>query len=387
MLRNPVPEALAASAQPFGRTGLRDWGDSLELADIDARIAQPQAFLKAQFGPEIAAGRTPRLTYLALSGGGQWGAFGAGILAAWSRSGTRPEFQGVAGVSTGAIIAPFAFLGPDYDATLREIYTQYSTEDLLEATLFSGIVSGAALADTTRLRQVIARDVTPDLLEAIAVEHGKGRILHIGITNLDAGHPVIWGRGAIAASGEPGALELVRELIRASAAIPVAFPPIFVQVRTPDGRVFDEMHVDGGASSQVTFVSPALPVGEMTRRALGRNLDCDVCVIVNNNLAAPYQTLRQRVADIWGAAVSSLIRGSTGGDVYRLHTIAQRDSIGFHVTAMPAVIPCPDPVEEFDRAFMQCLFDFGGRLFDGGDLWSDAPPFFASSLPDPQDPS
>jgi len=157
VLRNPVPEALVGSAQPFGREGLRDWGDSLDTDEVDARIAQRQAVLKAQFGPEIAAGRTPRLNFLALSGGGQWGAFGAGILEAWSKSGTRPEFEGVAGVSTGAIIAPFAFLGPDYDATLREIYTQYSTEDLLETTLFSGIVSGAALADTSRLRQVIAR--------------------------------------------------------------------------------------------------------------------------------------------------------------------------------------------------------------------------------------
>jgi hypothetical protein len=387
VLRNPVPEALAASAQPFGREGLRDWGDSLDVANAEARIAERQAALKAQFGPEIAAGRTPRLTYLALSGGGQWGAFGAGILEAWSRSGTRPEFQGVAGVSTGAIIAPFAFLGPAYDTTLREIYTQYSTEDLLETTLFSGIISGASLTDTSRLKQVIARYVTPELLEAIAAEHRKGRILHIGTTNLDAGRPVIWDIGAIAASGEPGALDLVRELIRASAAIPVAFPPIFVQVQTPDGRVFDEMHVDGGASSQVTFVSPGLPIGELTRRALGRNVDRDVYVIVNNNLVPPYQTLRPRVTSIGGAAVSSLIRGSAIGDVYRLHAIAQRDDIGFHVTAVPAVIPCPDPLEEFDRAFMQCLFDFGGRLFDDGNLWSDTPPFFATRLPDPQDPS
>jgi hypothetical protein len=386
ILRNPVPEALASSAQPFGRAGLRDWGDNLDTADLGARIAQRQAFLKAQFGPELAAGRKPRLTYLALSGGGQWGAFGAGILEAWTRSGTRPEFHGVAGVSTGAIIAPFAFLGPAYDATLREIYTQYSTEDLIETTLLSGIISGASLTDTSRLKQVIARYITPELLDAIAAEYRKGRILHIGTTNLDAGRPVIWDIGAIANSGEPGALELVRELIRASSAIPVAFPPIFVPVQTPDGRVFDEMHVDGGASSQVTFVSPAVPIGELTRRALGRNLDREVYVIVNNNLLPPYQSLRPRVTAIGGAAVSSLIRGSAIGDVYRLHAIAQRDGIGFHVTAIPAEIPCPDPTEDFDRAFMHCLFDFGGRLFDSGDLWSDAPPFFASRLPDPQDP-
>jgi hypothetical protein len=382
ILRKPVPEALASSAQPFGRDGLREWGDSVATKDIQSMVADRTKVLQTQFGSEMAAGCTPTLRFLALSGGGQWGAFGAGILTAWTKSGKRPEFLGVAGVSTGAIIAPFAFLGPAYDKQLREIYTLYSTDDLIEPTLFSGLISGAALADTTRLRQVIARYVTPELLEAIAAEYRKGRILNIGTTNLDAGRPVIWNIGAIAASGEPGALELVRELIRASAAIPVAFPPIFVPVRTPDGRVFDEMHVDGGASSQVTFVSPGVPIAALTRKAFGRNINRELYVIVNNNILPPYQELRPRVTDIGGAAVSSLIRGSAVGDVYRLHAIAQRDDIGFHFTSIPAETPCPEPTEDFDRVFMHCLFEFGGQLFDSGKLWSDVPPFFIADIPD-----
>lgn len=387
ILRNPVPADLDEVVLPLGREGLREWGDTLSEQEVRRWLREREDSLRERFSDDIAAGRTPSVELLALSGGGQWGAFGAGILEAWSRSGTRPEFQAVSGVSTGAIIAPFAFLGSDYDDQLRQIYTEYSTADLLQPTIFSGVVSGSALADTTPLRQIIAKYITPEMLEAIAEEHRKGRILHIGTTNIDAGRPVIWNIGAIAASGEPGALELVRELIRASAAIPVAFPPIFVPVTAPDGRVFDEMHVDGGASSQVTFVSPGVPIGAMTRRALGRNIDRQVYVIVNNSILPARQTLRPRLTDIGSAAVSSLIRGSAIGDVYRLYAIAQRDEVGFHVTSIPAEVPCPAPTETFDRVFMECLFDFGGKLFESGELWQDRPPFFSTDLPDADEPS
>jgi hypothetical protein len=290
-------------------------------------------------------------------------------------------FEGVSGVSTGAIIAPFAFLGPKYDETLRAIYSQYSTDDLIEPTILTGLVSGTSLADTARLRAVIARYITPELLEEIALEHRKGRILFIGTTNLDAGRPVIWNIGAIAASGHPDALELVRELIRASAAIPVAFPPIFVPVQAPDGTRYDEMHVDGGASSQVTFVSPEVPIAAVTRAALGRNLDRRLWVIVNNDLEPPHRSLPPRITAIGSAAVSSLIRGSGVGDVYRLFAIAQRDDIDFKVTWIPATTPCPAPDEEFDRAFMACLFAAGGDMLRKGELWREEPPFFATRLP------
>lgn len=372
-----MPAALADAAEPFGRKGLRSWGDTVSQEEIDRIIRIYGPILRKDFGAEIAAGRTPTLDFLALSGGGQWGAFGAGVLRAWSESGTRPSFRGVSGISTGAIIAVFAFLGSDYDDTLQELYSSFSTDQLIEETLVSGIVSGTALTDTTKLAGMIAKYVTPEIMAQIAAEHRKGRRLLIGTTNLDAGRPVSWDIGAIANSGEPGALDLIRGLIRASSAIPVAFPPVFVNVETPDGKTYDEMHVDGGASSQVIFVSPEIPIAALTRSALGRNLNRRLWVIVNNDLVPPHRTLRARITDIGGAAVSSLIRSSGTGDLYRLYATAERDEIKFNAGWIPGEVPCPDPLEEFDRKFMRCLYEVGGEIFRSGKLWRSQPPFFA----------
>jgi len=375
--RNPVPAELAASVQPFGRAGLRNWGDQVTEADIEGIVETYGPILKKEIGPLLEAGEEPLFEFLALSGGGQFGAFGAGILYEWSERGTRPEFRGVSGISTGAIIAPFAFLGGKYDDTLLEIYSQYSTADLLDGTFVSGLISGTSLADTSKLGKVIARYVTAEMLEAIAAEHRKGRLLFIGTTNMDAGRPVIWNIGAIADSGEAGALELVRELIRASAAIPVAFPPIFLEVKAADGTVFDEMHVDGGAASQVTFISPEVPLAKLTREVLGQNIDRRIWVIVNNDLEPPHHIVQPRITSIGDAAVSSLIRANGTGDVYRLFAIAQRDEIDFNVTWIPGEIPCDDPQEDFDKIFMRCLFEVGRDLFRQGELWRQGPPFFA----------
>lgn len=376
--RNPLPEALVDQANPLGIPGLRTWGDALNKSELDVYLARNAARLKATYGRELAEGISPKLYFLGLSGGGQWGAFGAGILKAWTESGTRPEFAGVSGVSTGAIIAPFAFLGPEYDHVLEEVYTTYSTDQLVEEQILSGVISGDSLYDTAKLEAIIAAKVTPEFLDEIAEEHRKGRILLVGTTDLDAGRPMIWDMGAIAASGHPDAQHLFRQVILASASIPVAFPPALIDVVAPDGTVYDEMHVDGGATSQVTFISPDIPIRMATIEALGRNLDRHLYLIMNNDLSPPYSQIQPRITDIGGAAVSSLIRGSGIGDLYKLYLISERDGIEFDVGWIPAVVPCPDPgpAEIFDRPFMKCLFGFGGDLFRQGKLWQDLPPFY-----------
>ena len=155
-------------ARPLGRDGLRFWGDFITPEEIERLMIDRFASLRERFEVEFAAGNTPHLHFLALSGGGPDGAFGAGVLRAWTESGTRPEFDAVSGISTGAIIAPFAYLGSDYDDVLEEVFTTMSTDDVLVKTIFSGLTAGTALSSTAPLRATIAGHVTPDMLAKIA---------------------------------------------------------------------------------------------------------------------------------------------------------------------------------------------------------------------------
>ena len=159
------------------------------------------------------------------------------------------------GVSTGALIAPFAFLGPDYDATLRGVYTTMTPEKVYRARGYIAAVFDDAMADTSPLAQLIAHYADQKLFDAIAREYQKGRLLLIGTTDLDAQRPVIWNIGALATSGHPQALDLFRKVLRASAAIPGAFQPVLIDVEL-DGRKYQELHVDGGAIAQL-FLYPA----------------------------------------------------------------------------------------------------------------------------------
>ncbi|MDX1412146.1 MAG: patatin-like phospholipase family protein, partial [Nitrospirales bacterium] len=247
--RNALPGELSNNAVIPGIPKARFWGDeappwaekwwSMSDEELQARYA-------GIYGKEHS--------YLALFGGGANGAFGAGLMLGWTDSGTRPEFTMVTGISTGALIASFAFLGHSYDYALKEIYTEVSTKDILiPRRILTGLTSDA-LADSTPLQGLISKYVTQQLMEALAAEHRKGRQLIIGTTNLHASRPVIWNITRIAVSGDPKALELIHKLLLASASIPVAFPPVLIEVEA-DGRRFDELHVDGGGSSQI-FLYP-----------------------------------------------------------------------------------------------------------------------------------
>lgn len=380
LIRHPVPEPMVGEALPLGLDGLRFWGDNLSRQEIEEIADVRGGVLRARFASLSASEGVPVLSYLALSGGGQWGAFGAGILNAWTESGTRPVFAGVSGVSTGALIAPFAFLGPKYDPVLTKVYTSYSTADLLDSTIFSGLISGTALSDTTPLARIIAENITPEFLTEIAAEQRKGRVLLVGTTNLDSGRPVIWNMGAIAASGHPDSLDLFRKVILASASIPVAFPPALIRVTGPDGRTYDEMHVDGGATSQVTFVSPSIPIKELTEEAIGRNLDRHLYVVMNTDLIPPYEPIRPRINRIGGAAIASLIRGSGIGDLYKIYLVANRDGVDYSIGWVPSEIPCDAPVETFDPVFMRCLYGVGQEMFRTGRLWRDLPPYYVTGM-------
>lgn len=228
---NPLPERLAALAQVPGIPHARTWGDE-EAEYVDYWMNTPDEAVEAAFGGIM----NREHFYLAISGGGDNGAFAAGLLNGWTESGTRPEFTLVTGISAGGLIAPFAFLGPDYDRQLAAMFTSYSTRDLVKTRSYINIILNDAMADFSPMRAKIAEYVDEEMMQAIAAEHRRGRTLVIGTTNLDAGRPVMWDIGEIANSGAPGALDLIRDVMFASASIPGAFPPVPIMVEVDGTR-------------------------------------------------------------------------------------------------------------------------------------------------------
>jgi predicted acylesterase/phospholipase RssA len=242
----PVPSAVTAGVTVLGVPDER-FVLPQDLHAIDAAFREAGRRRMRHLGLTHPS-QLPRFHLLGVSGGGEDGAFGAGLLCGWTAQGTRPEFELVTGVSTGALTAPFAFLGPDWDGPLRSVYTDITPDDVLRSRGLLAAIFNDALADSAPLFRTISRHLDERMLAAIGRGHEAGRLLLIGSTNLDAQLPVIWNVGAIAASGHPRALDLVRRILLASAAIPGAFPPVMFDVSV-NGVTHQEMHVDGGGRS------------------------------------------------------------------------------------------------------------------------------------------
>jgi hypothetical protein len=373
----PVPQKLAARAVIPGIPGARYFvGVDVEplVQDVVAARQREAEFLarSGHIGP------LPPADMLAISGGGDNGAFGAGLLCGWSASGNGPRFNSVTGVSTGALIAPLAFLGCEYDELLRKIYTAVKPADIMKKRTILAAVNNDAMADNRPLSSLIFRSVDQTLLSRIAEEHRKGRILLVGTTNLDARHPVIWNMGTIVASGDPKALDLWRTILLASAAVPGALPPSMVRVDV-DGQPYEEMHVDGGASAQVFLYPPSLrrvarSMGvEMTRT--GR-----IYIIRNSALGATCSPIKRQTISIAGRAINSLLHTQGLGDLYRIYLTAQRDGFDFNLAYIGADFSFESKKEEFDTLYMRALFDYGYHLGLQGYPWKKCPPGLETQL-------
>jgi hypothetical protein len=369
--RMAVPYGLIERVDVPGMKAARFWGDEVPktgtAADVQAMLPNMKAVAVA---PNREKGR-PVVNHLALSGGGADGAFGAGLLVGWTQAGTRPRFEFVTGVSTGAIIAIFAYLGSRYDRSLKEVFTQYATEDLLESQVLAGLFGGNALADSAPLARIIARYVDDRILAEVAREYRQGRMLLIGTTNLDAQRPVIWNMGEIAASGHPDALELFRKVILASASIPGVFPPVQITVEA-GGKQFEEMHIDGGPTRQVFLVPAQLRLKDFDG-FYDKPPVRYIYIVRNAKLAPDYQPAKAGALAISVQTISTLIMNQSQGDILRIYTTAKRDGAHFNLAAIPEDYRA-QPKEPFDRAYMRDLFDLGEALARAGYSWMNAPP-------------
>ncbi len=338
-------------------------------AEARRSLDKERAWLEAngQGGP------LPPMAMLAISGGGDSGAFGAGLLNGWTTAGTRPEFKVVTGVSTGALSAPFAFLGARCDPALKAVYTDVSQSDIFRPRgLLKGFF-GDALADTSPLYRLVDRFVDRRLLDAIAAEYAKGRLLLVGTTNLDTLEPVIWNMTAIAASSDPHALELFRKVLLASAAIPAAFPPVLIDVDA-GGQHFQEMHVDGGAMAQVFAYPPSLNVS-----ASGVERQRALYIIRNARLDPDWASVKRRTLPIATRAVSGLMQSQGMGDLFRIYMTATRDGVDYNLAFIPPTFTTPH-TKDFDPAYMRPLFDLGFQMAAAGFPWRKEPPGYSAPL-------
>ncbi|TXL75648.1 patatin family protein [Vineibacter terrae] len=372
-----VPKELQIEAEVPGMPGVRYFArehSALLLHDAFESIQREKAQLKSAGGH----GQLPPTQFLAISGGGEDGAFGAGLLLGWTASGARPEFKLVTGVSTGALTAPFAFLGPRYDDKLRWIYTEVTSKDILERRWLLAALLDDALSDTTPLKRLVQKFMNAEMMQDIAAENAKGRLLLIGTTNLDGRRGVIWNIGKIAASGHPRALNLIQDILVASAAIPGVFPPIMFDVEA-GGRRYQEMHVDGGASAQVFAYPPLFGLGDEAK-ARGVVRGRRIYVIRNARLDADWEQVDRRALSIAGRSIAALIQNQGVGDLYRIYVTSRRDKVDFNLAFIPATFKTPLK-EPFDKAYMNELFKIGYDLGARGYRWIKVPPGLETSGP------
>jgi len=310
----------------------RWWGDVASPDLIQKTIKYREIFKENAQSTQKEGKQVFSQSILVLSGGGANGAFGAGVLAGWTASGQRPAFDVVTGASTGALIAPFAFLGPDYDETIYQLYATATRDTIYKPKILSGLISGSALSDTTSLKKQIDKHITPALVEAIAQAHKKGRRLFIVTTHFDAMRPMFWDIGYIATHRKQDGVALIRQVMLASASVPVLFPPVPIQWEV-NGQQFTELHVDGGMTRSV-FAYPS----QLNLKALDKQdkikLDRQFYLIINGNSSLAYAPAPVDVLGIAERTINGLLQHQTHADIERIYHLAQRDNIAFNSAYM-----------------------------------------------------
>jgi hypothetical protein len=346
---------------------IRFWGDiappstQLELEQIREQIA-------ARARAEGQAPNDGAYDVLALSGGGSDGAYGAGLLNGWSERGDRPEFMLVTGISVGALLAPFAFLGEEYDDEVETLFTETRTEDVVEVILFRALFGWAlGLTDITPLELMLDRILTPEMVERIAEEHAKGRRLWIGTTYLDAQRPVIWDIGTIAASDFRDKRELIRRILLASSAVPGAFPPVLFPIES-DGELFSEMHVDGAITRSLFIYPRNIDLRqEFDEGSAGMRIGT-IYLVRNTKLEPDYHPVAPSILRIAERSIWTLMKSAGIADITGIEDQARRDGWVLKRTSVPLEF---DEAEGdfFDPKYMGALFEVGYQRAMKGIAW------------------
>jgi len=354
LARVPFTKEQQSVATIPGIPNARVWSDDR----ADTLLARASSDVRAG-----GAGRVGAINVLAISGGGSNGAYGAGLLSGWSERG-RPEFTVVTGASAGALIAPFAFLGPSYDPVLKNLFSEGIGEELLQ---FDGLsaIFGASAFKAEPLRRLIARYVDDALLERVGAEYRKGRRLLVVTTNLDAQRTAVWDMGAIAASGAPGALDLFRTVLVASASVPGVYSPVLINVEG-EGRRFEEMHVDGGVRANLLVVPESLLLSSVPPPASG--VQPRVYILMNNKLEQDFEIVEGKALTIVSRSFTTAVKANTQNTLIATYDFARRNKWDFNLASIDADYPTTTSMG-FDRSYMQQLYQYGYQQGLSGSPW------------------
>ncbi len=315
----------------------------------------------------------PRKSILVVTGGGSYGAYPAGVLVGWTAAGTRPEFDVVTGISTGALLGAFAFLGPSEDGELQRCYTTLRNEDIYRRNRLVRAILSESFADTAPLSKVIAEVATDERIGRFAAEHQKGRRFYVGTTDLDARRAIVWDMGAIASRGTSESRKLFRSVLLASASIPGFFPPVRIPI-TVDGRRYVERHIDGGTTSSMFFAPPWVPPGEREKVPPGWLYGSDIYVLVAGKMYPDPSPVKARTIAIASNAVSTIVYDQTRSDLHKLFMLSTMTGMNYNVSVIPRELESPLESTKFDPVEMKRLFCAGVEWARSGPKWRITPP-------------
>jgi len=363
--RRPALEDADTLTPIAGIPQARYWADATP-PDIEDRIAKVVRQRRS-------AGLTG-MTALAMSGGADNGAFGAGVMNAWTERGDRPEFATVTGVSTGALVAPFVFLGPKYDAEMKRLYGGIPTDEIIRLRSVFRVLPSGSVVDTTPMAEIISGYITEGFLAEIAAQHARGRRLFVQTTNMDAQRPVLWDMGAIASSGAPQAEALFEDVLLASASVPVAFPPVFFEFRTADGERFSEMHADGGVASQITVAEGWQGrIHELSGSGNSATRLVALYVLFNGRIDPEPQSVDFTIPEVASRALDTMTKEQRERDLANAYSAARKRDAAFRMAAIEPdfELAYSGP---FDVDYMTRLYNYGYEKTLRGEIWQSAPP-------------
>ena len=370
-------------APPADKGGVGRWLP----ADQPKELApQPMSNENESLSP--ASANLPRRPQhiLALSGGGMYGAYTAGVLNGWTKSGKRPTFDVVTGISTGALIGALAFLGPEYDGQMEQFYTTIRRRDIFTYRSWATVPFRDAVANTAPLRKILDTAITDEIVVAMAKAHKDGRRLYVGTTNLDTRRFVTWDIGAIACRPDVRASrKLIATILVASCSLPGVFPPQPIEV-VVNGKKFTELHVDGGVVAPM-FLPPSVFDAAVAdpNKAATLQTPAQLYVIQAAKSYADGSPVESKILPVLGASAASIMMAQYRREVSNMYHMARVAGVDFRMLALSAEFPTPSNGLDFDRKEMNKLFDEGYRIASGtqGPSWWNSPPERGAGESDP----